>query len=87
MSQDTLDLILERLPTLDEDELERLQLALQNQRAADEEEKKRQRFHEALLKSGLVKEIKSWPRKPRSDRRMFSVQGKPVSETIIEERR
>ena len=48
---------------------------------------KRRLFHAALLASGLVKEIKPPPLAGRSQRRLIQVQGKPVSQTIIEERR
>ena len=44
-------------------------------------------FHQALLSSGLVKTIKE-PRFTSTDEhKLIRVQGKPVSETIIDERR
>jgi tetratricopeptide (TPR) repeat protein len=51
------------------------------------EENKRLAFHQALLASGLVKQIKQPSRNPQSVRQLIQVQGKPISETIIEERR
>jgi hypothetical protein len=87
MSQTALEIILEQLPALDESELEHLRQAVQQRLCSDEEEQKRKRFHEALLKSGLVNEINSGPKRAVSERRMFNIQGKPLSETIIEERR
>ena len=52
-----------------------------------EEEDKRQALHQALRAAGLVTQV----RQPRATdtlhRRRIEVQGKPVSETIVEERR
>jgi hypothetical protein len=51
------------------------------------ESPKRETFHQALLASGLVKQIRP-PRLDRdAQRRLIEVQGPPVSETIIAERR
>ncbi|MEG4805708.1 hypothetical protein QUB63_34600 [Microcoleus sp. ARI1-B5] len=46
-----------------------------------------QNFTPALLTSGLVKKIKHSSWNQQIERRLIQVQGKPVSETIIEERR
>ncbi|MGI4792403.1 MAG: hypothetical protein ACRYFS_26550 [Janthinobacterium lividum] len=52
-----------------------------------EETEKEKLFEQSLLASGLVKRLAP-PRDPRTaDRPLIEVQGKPVSETIIEERR
>jgi hypothetical protein len=48
---------------------------------------KRQAFYWALLASGLVRQIKTPLAINISERRLVQVQGKPVSQTIIEERR
>ncbi len=41
----------------------------------------------SLINSGLVKQIKYPSYEPISERRLIQAKGKPVSETIIEERR
>ena len=54
---------------------------------ADEEKAKQKAFHEALLASGLVSRITP-PRDPsKSERPTFKVEGEPLSETIMRERR
>lgn len=51
------------------------------------EEAKQKAFHAALLASGLVSRITP-PRDPsKAHRPRIVVQGKPVSETVLEERR
>lgn len=52
-----------------------------------EETAKRETFHQALSASGLVKKLKPPSNTQQTKRRLIQVQGKPVSETIIEERR
>lgn len=52
-----------------------------------EELEKEKAFRQALLSSGLVKRLAP-PRDPATaDRPLIEVQGKPISETIIDERR
>ena len=87
MSQATLHQILDQLSTLEVDELQRLDRVLQERLTPQEQAPKREAFHQALLASGLVKQIKSSRRVGDSTRRLIDVQGNPVSETIIEERR
>jgi tetratricopeptide (TPR) repeat protein len=60
---------------------------LNEHKQTSEEEANRLAFHRALLASGLVRQIKQPPRSQPSERQLIQVQGKPVSETIIEERR
>jgi putative addiction module CopG family antidote len=48
---------------------------------------KQDKFHQALLNSGLVKKINRLSYSQLTERQLIQVQGKPVSETIIEERR
>ena len=52
-----------------------------------EETTAREAFHEALLASGLVKELKSVRSRTDRDRPLVPIQGRPLSETIVEERR
>ena len=55
---------------------------LQNEEAAKEEA-----YHRALLDSGLVKRIARRAEPDTSERHLIEVQGEPISQTIIRERR
>ena len=44
-------------------------------------------FHQVLLSQGLVKEVKKSPVAAMIERQLIEIEGKPVSETIIEERK
>ena len=75
--------IAEAIKTLSAADRCHLRKLLQEQDEAD----KLEVFHQALLSQGLVKEVKK-PSVPNTiDRQLIEVEGKPVSETIIEERR
>lgn len=52
-----------------------------------EEATERAIFHKVLLTSGLVKQLKQPSYSKQTERRLIQVKGKPISETIIEERR
>ncbi|MEW6492846.1 MAG: hypothetical protein AB1589_10105 [Cyanobacteriota bacterium] len=67
--------------------LQQLNQATQKHLAGKEETAKRATFHKALLASGLVKQLKQPSDSLQTERRLIQVQGKSVSETIIEERR
>lgn len=86
MAQVILNQILSQLNTLEIEELHQLNQAIQ-QRLAHQELTQQAIFHKALLASGLVKQHKKpidnqQPRYP-----LTQLKGKPVSQTIIEERR
>ncbi len=87
MAQDTLNQIMSQLRTLELEELKQLHQTIQKYLADREETDKQAAFHQALINSGLVKQIKQPSYNPISERRLIQVEGKPVSETIIEERR
>jgi hypothetical protein len=87
MAQATLNQILSQLETLEPEELNQLNQTIQKHLAYKEKSRARAAFHQALLDSGLVKQIKRPCYDPISERRLYKVEGKPVSETIIEERR
>ena len=87
MAQATLDQVINQLDTLQAEELEQLEHAIRERRAATDEAKKQEAFHQALLASGLVKRIARRREPDTSERRLIEVQGEPVSETIIRERR
>ena len=68
-------------------DVETLANALLGDRLRDDEAAKEEAFHQALLASGRVTHIIP-PRDPsKAERPVFEVQGEPVSETIIRERR
>ena len=87
MAQTTLNQILKQLDRLELEELQQLNQTIQKYLANKEETIKQAAFHQALIDSGLVKQIKHPSSEPISERRLIQAKGKPVSETIIEERR
>lgn len=87
MAQATLNQILSQLETLSPEELNQLNQTIQKHLADKDKLRTRAAFHQALLESGLVKQIKRPCYDLISERRLYKVEGKPVSETIIEERR
>ncbi len=80
----TLNQILNELKFLNSEELQQLHQAIQ-ERLEVKQTTQKSTFHQALLKSGLVKEIKQPFNNQQNQRKLIEVQGKPVSETIIEE--
>jgi hypothetical protein len=87
MAQAILNQILAQIETLELEELQQLNQAIQKYLADKQKTPQRTTFHKALLSSGLVKQLKQPSYTRQSERRLIQVQGKPVSETIIEERR
>ena len=87
MAQATLNQMLVQLKTLELEELQQLNQAIQKHIADKEETAKRATFHKALLASGLVKQLQQPSDSRQTEQRLIQVQGKPVSQTIIEERR
>ena len=58
--------------------------------AVDESQRRQElhaRIHRALYEAGLVNDPNPPPKRPRERRPPIKVRGKPVSETIIEDRR
>ncbi|MEH1829727.1 MAG: hypothetical protein V7L22_31065 [Nostoc sp.] len=85
MGIETLNQILKQLETLELKELQQLHQTIQ--KYLNEETIKQAAFHQALIDSGLVKQIKHPTYEPITERRLIHAEGKPVSESIIEERR
>jgi hypothetical protein len=87
MAKATLDRIIKEIKTLAPDERRQLREMLDALLVPAEGADKRKALHQALRTAGLVTQV----REPRASdiphRRRIEVQGKPVSETIIEERR
>ena len=87
MAQTVLYQVLEQIKTLEPNKLLQVSRAVQERLGSEVDVRKRQAFHQALLASGLVRQIKTPLQLPISERQLIQVQGKPVSQTIIEERR
>lgn len=86
MAQATLNHVLEQIKMLEPDELRQVDQAIKQQLKPMTDAEKRVAVHQALLTSGLVKKIKTLPANlPEAP--AVPIQGKPLSETIIEERR
>lgn len=86
MPQAILNQILNQLDILEPEELQQLNQAIQRYLIEQEQVTQRTTFHEALLTSGLVKQLKQPAYNQQPEQRLIQVDGKPVSETIIEER-
>lgn len=83
----TLNQIIKQLETLEIEELQQLNQTIHKYLTDREEAVKQAVFHQSLIDSGLVKQIKHPAYEPITERRLIQVEGKPISETIIEERR
>lgn len=75
--------IAEAIKTLSSADRYHLRELLKEQDEAD----KLEVFHQVLLSKGLVKEMKNPPVTRTIKRQLIEVKGKPVSQTIIEERK
>lgn len=87
MSQAVLQQVLGQIRVLDQYELRQVQRAVQERLVPPQRTQKRRAFYRALRTSGLVRRIKTRPSSDIVPRRLVQVQGPPVSQTIIEERR
>jgi hypothetical protein len=87
MAQATLARILEDIKTLEIDEIRKVDAALQQQIEMAGYSPAEWRVMQSLVDDGLLKEIK--PRRLRRsiDFKPVPIKGKPLSETIVEERR
>lgn len=85
MSQTILSQMLDKLQLLEPVELQQLDCAVQERLTNQEQTTKQVSFHQALVDSGLVRQIKKISHQPRK-RQLIQIQGKAISETIIEER-
>jgi len=87
MAKATLDRIIKEIKTLAPDERRQLCEMLGALMVLAEEEDKRKTLHQALRAAGLITQVRQPRATDTPHRRRIEVQGKPVSETIIEERR
>ncbi len=93
MAQATLDQVISQLDTLQAEELQQLEDAVKERLKPTSEkdksasEDKKVALQEAMLAAGLILHINP-PRDPsKAERPLIEVQGEPVSETILRERR
>jgi hypothetical protein len=87
MAQDTLEHILEEIRNLTADELRQVERTVRGLLKPTSPETDREAALRVLQDSGMVREIKRPSMVPRPQRLPVPIQGKPLSETIIEERR
>ncbi|MBW4471984.1 MAG: hypothetical protein KME45_16490 [Stenomitos rutilans HA7619-LM2] len=87
MAQAALQEILNQLRELEIEELKEVDQAVQQYLVAKALTSERTAFDQALLDSGLVEQINQPRYRQETDRQLLQVRGKPLSETIIEERR
>ena len=87
MAKATLDRIVEEIKTLAPDVRRQLCEILDAMTVSAKEEDKRNALCQALRAAGLVTRVRQSRAADTPHRRRIEVQGKPVSETIIEERR
>lgn len=87
MTQAILNQILDQLQSLELAELQQLNQAVQDYLTNQEEAAKRVAFHQALVASGLVRQIKQSSSKRLIKQQLVQLEGQPISETIVEERR
>ena len=87
MAKATLDRIVEEIKALAPDERRQLRKMLDTMMVPAGEEDKHKALHQALRAAGLVTQVRQPRATDTPHRRRIEVQGKPVSETIIEERR
>ena len=86
MAQIMLERVLEEIKTLDIGELHQVQRAVETHLATQGYAPEEYRALQSLVEAGLLAEIK--PRRQESPPRpLVPIQGKPLSETVIEERR
>lgn len=87
MAQLHLQEILSQLNQMDVEDLKQLNQAIERCLATKQEINNQTGFHQALLNSGLVKQIKRHSSHISTQEHLIQVEGKPLSETIVEERR
>jgi hypothetical protein len=87
MSQALLNQILNHLPALDLSELQHLNQVIKDYICRQENNAKPADFHQALVDSGMVRQIKRPSQERKTKRQLVQVKGEPISQTIVDERR
>ena len=86
MAQADLLQALDLIKELSVEELHQVHQAVQGRLATSSEAAAREASHLALLDAGLVKEIETPPVHDDRERPLVTIRGKPLSQTIVEER-
>ena len=87
MAQSILDRVLNVIQKLKPDELARVRHEVEDRLKPDSSSDEEELFLQALLQAGLITEIKRPNRTKKRDQQPVPIKGRPLSETIIEERR
>jgi hypothetical protein len=87
MSQAAVNHILQQLQSLSEEELRYIDQAIKDQLKPPKHTGKREALYANLKARGLIEEIRKSPLEDDALPPLIEVPGKPVSQTIIEERR
>ena len=87
MGQAVLERILQALKTLEPEELRQVQQAVEAQLTPTGYSPEEEQVLQEMLKAGLLTEIKPRCTVRQVEYPLVPIQGKPLSETIIEERR
>lgn len=87
MAQAILQNMIDQLKNLETEELHQLNQAIKQHITVKTQIESENAFEQALLESGLVEEIKKPTYRNVTTEQLIRVEGKPLSETIIEERR
>ena len=86
MAQATINRVIEEIRSLQPDDLRTVERTVRELLAPTAREAEREATLRILQESGLVREIKRPPMIAHQEAPPVSIQGKPLSETIIEER-
>lgn len=87
MTQATLVKLISQLEVLEIEELQKLSLAIKVRLNTVNESDKLAGFYSSLLTSGLVSHVKPICAKQQPRLSLIAIQGNPISQTIIENRR
>jgi hypothetical protein len=87
MTQATLVKLISQLEVLEIEELQKLSLAINVRLNAVDESDKLAGFYSSLLTSGLVSQVKPIYSQQQPRQSLIKIQGNPISQTIIEDRR
>jgi hypothetical protein len=87
MRRGALTAVLKTIEALEPEELQQVQQAVQARLGQKRYPPEEERFLQALLDAGVIREIKPPRSTPVGERRRIQASGKPVSETLLEERR
>lgn len=87
MASEAVERIAAEIRTLEPAERERLRAMLDSLSDAADEQRKREAVRQSLRDAGLVTRSRQPRTRDVPGRRLIAVEGKPVSETLVEDRR